>query len=258
MRSLVFLVALSGCGPQDAPTDLNELTHFLYREWDDDLHMQDALLKLDAQKFNLDGSTDDRSYHMTPLSRDDLMGVNWPMSRDPNKAIGSCVVRRSKWGMDDQVKLIQLPDQLDAEPSATHYARTFVDPTDPSCFTAQGCSILKTDNDITRDNSAITVSFLLHKNYRWVRLGPDRWAIAARSNTDHPYKGSKDGTAINQSYSMDIFLQQPDLRTVRYQCSWSETDLGVDLDDGLVLAILVTGVDQALSASDDAIQKHFH
>jgi hypothetical protein len=199
-----------------------------------------------------------RSYHVTPLDRDDLSGVDWPSSRDPNAAIGACVVRRSRWPIDDQVKLIQLADQIDAEPSASAYQRHFVDPADPSCFTEQGCSPLVTDNDITRDNAALTVSYLLHKHLRWVRLAPDRWAIAARSFTDRPFAGQKDGTALDQSYSIDVFLAQSDARTVRYQCSWSETALGVDLDDGLQLAVLVDGVDRALGASDDAISKHFH
>ena len=206
MREVFLLFLVAGCGPQNAPTELNELTHYLYREWADDAHMQDAVLKLDAQKWKLDGSTDDRSYQVSTLSKDDLAGVNWPMSRNPGKAIGACVVRRSEWGMDDQVKLIQLPDQLDAEPTAKVYTRNFIDPTDPSCFTQQGCPTLVTDNDVTRDSSAITVSFVLHKSYRWVKLGSqddggaDRWAIAARSFTDQPYKGTKSGTALDQSY----------------------------------------------------------
>jgi hypothetical protein len=264
MRKICLLFLVAGCGPQKAPTELNELTHYLYREWDDDAHMQEGVLNLDAQKWKLGGSTDDRSYQVSTLSKDDLAGVNWPMQENPGKAIGACVVRRSDWDLDDQVKLIQLPDQIDAEPSAKSYMRSFIDPTDPSCFTQQGCPTLLTDNDVTRDNSAITVHFLLHKNYRWVKLGSaddggaQRWAIAARSNTSQPYKGTKSGTALDQSYGMDIFLGQNDGHTIRYQCSWSQTELGVDLDDGLVLAVLVSGVDSALAASDTAIQKHFH
>ena len=106
MRNICFLFLVAGCGPQNAPTELNDLTHYLYREWADDAHMQEAVLNLDAQQWKLDGSTDDRSYHVSTLSKDDLAGVDWPMNENPGKAIGACVVRRSEWDIDDQVKLI--------------------------------------------------------------------------------------------------------------------------------------------------------
>ncbi len=268
MRARFVALALAlvstsvACGPPDAPKDLDALTHFLFREW---AHatptvMEDGVAELDAQLngLPLDGSLDDRSFRVTAMSKDDLHDVAWPMKRNPKDTIGSCVARRSKWPLVDQARLIISPDQLDAEPSATKYLRTFLEPTDPACFVDGACPVLLTDNDITRKNALLTVSFVLHKNMRWVRLGLDRWAIASRSYSDREFPGEKDGTALNQSYSIDVFLAQPDDRAIRYQCSWSETDFNLAVDDDLQLSVLVGAVDDALTAADTAIETRFH
>jgi hypothetical protein len=262
LLTVALLLGAGGCAPPDASAQLDAFTHFLYREWADGdaTQMQDGVARLDQQlaTLNFDGGTDGRSFRVTPLQRGDLATVSWPMDHDPQKAIGSCVARRSEWPIDDQARFIISPDQLAAEPTAKSYVRTFVDPTDPSCFVGQGCPVLLTDNQITRDTAVLTVAFLLHKNLRWVRLGEDRWAIAARSFTDRPYPGQKSGTGIQQSYSLDLFLAQADARTVRYQCSWSQTDVGFALDDDLALSVLVGSVDSAMAATDKAIGKLFH
>ena len=258
----IVIAFAAGCAPPDAATQLDTTTHSLYRDWgDSDANpMQSVAAALDAQlaKLNFDGGTGGRSFRFTPLNRSDLVDVSWPMDKDPHNAIGACVARRSGWPIDDQARFVLSPDQAAAEPTAKSYTRTFVDPTDPSCFVGQGCPVLLTDNQITRDTPVLTVSFLLHKNLRWVRLDGDRWAIAARSFTDQPYPGAKAGTGIEQSYSIDVFLGQADGRTVRYQCSWAQTDVGFALDDDLALSVLVGGVDDAMAATDTAIGKQLH
>lgn len=262
VAALVAVVPLIGCGPPDAPKELDALTHFLFREWAHPTAtvMEDGVAELDVllNGLNLDGSLDDRSFRVTTLSKDDLADVTWPTKRNPKDAIGSCVARRSKWPLVDQAKLMASADQLDAEPSATAYVRRFIDPTDPACFVDGSCPVLLTDNDITRKNALLEVSFLLHKNMRWVRLGPDRWAIASRSWSDREWPGSKDGTYLRQSYSIDVFLGQADERAIRYQCSWSETDINLAVDDDLELSIVIGAVDEALTAADTTIEKRFH
>lgn len=260
--ALAIAVALGGCGPPDAPKDLDAFTHYLFREWGaaEPKTMEDGVLGIDAllAALPLDGGLGDRSFRVTPLAVDDLHDIAWPMTRDPKKAIGSCVARRSKWPMADQAKLITSADQLDAEPSAKSYLRRFLDPTDPACFVDRSCGVLLTDNDITRENTLLQVSYTMHKDLRWVRLDADRWAIAARSFIDRKFPGNKSGTAMQQSYSIDVLLGQSDERAIRYQCSWAETDLNLAVDDDLTLAVLVGAVDDALAAADSAIEKRFH
>ena len=260
---LAMAVAVAaGCAPPDAATQIDTITHSLYRDWgeSDPETMQSVAGALDAQlaKLDLDGGTGGRSFRVTPLGTADLAGVSWPMDKDPQKAIGACVAGRSRWPIDDQARFILSPDQTPAEPTAKSYTRTFVDPTDPSCFVGAGCPVLLTDNQITRDTPVLTVSFLLHKNLRWVRLDGERWAIAARSFTDRPFSGQQAGTGIEQSYSEDIFLGQADGRTVRYQCSWAETHVSVAVDDDLALGVLVSSVDDAFAATDAAIAQQLH
>jgi hypothetical protein len=260
---LLALATLAiGCAPPDASQALDDVSHALYRQWADaaqqsmpgDVSQLETLLTA----VNLAGGVDGRSFRVPPPSRDDLAGVPYPMDRDPKDAIGTCVARRSKWPIDDNARFILEANQLDAEPTATKYVRTFVDPTDPSCFGAGTCETLLTDNDITRDNSVLTVTYLLHKHLRWVTLADGRRVIAARAFTDRNWPGSKDGTGIRQSYALDVFVAQPDATTIRYQCSWSQTDVGFVLDDGIALAVLTDAVDRGLAATDTAIGKHFH
>lgn len=260
--AIVSALLAIACGPPDAPDDLDALTHFLYREWNNQTPsvMEDGVAKLDTllNALPLDGGVGGRSFRVTELTRDDLHDVAWPSDRNPKNAIGSCVARRSKWPIEDNARFIGESDQLDAEPTAKSYVRTFLDPMDPACFIDGTCPVLLTDNDIKRENTLITVEFTLHKLLRWVPLVTTRRAIAARSYIDHEFKGSKSGTSLKQSYSIDVFLGQDDGSTVRYQCSWAETDINLAVDEDLQLSVLVSATNDALAATDDAIEKRYH
>src|SRR5208282_619280 len=84
---LVVLVALLGCAaPPKAPSDLNDLSLFLYREWPDTTvePMQSGISTLQAflaplaAKGELSGDINARSWQVNPPQVSDLTSINFP------------------------------------------------------------------------------------------------------------------------------------------------------------------------------------
>jgi hypothetical protein len=253
-----------GCSaPPAAPAGLDNVTKFIYREWDneDPSVMEDgvATLELELKKLDLPSSDiDDRARSLSPMTAEDLATINRPADQDPKNADQNVgVARISKWPIEDHARMQASSDQLPLEPSAKAYTRHFLDPADPACFIDRSCLVMKTDNDVTRKNFFIEVSFLLHKNMRWVKLPGDRWAIVSRSWTDRVFPGNDKDTAILQSYSLDIWLQQPAGDTIRYQALYADTKISVT-DRDLILYTVKGATDDVLKKGDEEIGKRLH
>jgi hypothetical protein len=268
--SCLALCVMVGCGkaPPQAPADLDDVTKFLYREWDneDPSVMEDGVAKLEVALLDItaggiDLNSDDyeeRSVSLSPMSAEDLATINHPADQDPKNANQNlAVAMRSRWPVEDHARMQASPDQLPLEPTAKSYTRHFIDPTDPTCFIDRSCLVMKTDNDVKRSNFFISVNFLLHKNLRWVKLPGDRWAIVSRSWTDRVFTGEDDDTAIKQSYSLDVFLGQADGKSIRYQALYSDTKISVS-DRDLILSTVADATNDVLETGDEEIGKRLH
>jgi hypothetical protein len=260
---LVALVALgaAACTPT-APKELNDLTWYLYREWDnpDPKVMRAGLLNLEkileAKQIGPDGAGADRLLRLVPLRREDITVSPYPMERDPARCLGTAVVRESPWPVLDHARIQIDPDQLPVEPSAVKYVRTFLDPTDPSCLVAGTCTRIRCSNDVTRANAVLEVSFVLTKDLRWFDLGDGRKALVGRSWT--PKSGVGGGGAIWQSYTLDVFHPRPGDKTWRYQALFSENELKIATTDEIQVAVVTGGIDGAFVATDKTIKMRYH
>lgn len=263
--SILSLSVLAGCpeAPPVAPEDVDSVTRFLYREWDneDPSVMEDGVAKLEAALLRFDLKSDDRelrSFKLTAPTVEDLGTIKPPEGQDPKTcAARISVARWSKWPITDHAKVQISPDQLPLEPTAKTYTRNFTEPTDPSCFAERGCDVFKTLNNVKRENFFIAVTFDLNKVFRWVKLPGDRWAFVARSWTDKVYTGEDKDTAIRQSYSLDVWLGQADGSTIRYQALFSDTKISVE-DEDLVLGTVADSTDETLEKGDKVIGQRFH
>src|SRR4051812_9464983 len=85
---LAFLAGFfaMGCGPGDAPKDLNDLSRTTFRVWPDadPKAMVEALATLEMRLMNypLTGDIGDRSFENAPLRKEDLTAITWPMERN--------------------------------------------------------------------------------------------------------------------------------------------------------------------------------
>jgi hypothetical protein len=257
MRTLFVAGFLLGCkAPPSAPTELSELSRWLFREWpsDDPARMADGLGALDAflAEVDLEAPVIDRSWATAPLEEEDVAGLERP-DRDVAALVGVSVAGASAWPIEDHAALQTESDQTVTEPSASRYERTVLEGA-RDCFVDGACS-LETRNDGRRENLLMAVDFVLWKNMCWFDIGidGDRRAIAARSWFKEPFEGDGGDTTLWQSYAVDIWLEQPDGGVRRYQALWSESELAYEASDELIQGTLKLGTDDIFRAADRAI-----
>lgn len=257
-------VLMMACGrPPEAPQDLDELTHYLYREWSNEdpevLSVGIDNLAEIFSRYDLDGEVSvlDRSWELSPPTRDDLFNVTIPGDRNPADCYGVGVARRSEWPLIDHARLQLQTDQLPAEPSAAEYVRSFPEG-DPACFIEEGgCDVMLTDNEVRRENLLMSVGFTMHKNFRWVELPEGERAMITQTHVPHVSEGEGGGGAtIWQSYSMDVWIPAG-ANTWRYQILWSESDVA-GASDALQIGTVKSATNQHFEATDEAIAELFY
>lgn len=256
MRKVFLLLTLFvGCAPlPEAPEELTELSPFLFaHQAGDERVLDDALTKLaDALSlYDLDEPRARRSWEPQAMGLEHLetAGVDHP-GRDPEDCIAVGLVGRTAYGPDLHAQLAIIEDQAPAEPSATDYERTFLEPVDPACFPGRHCGALVTLNDIRRATPIYAARFEMWKGFRWV--GDD--AIVSRAWLDQTWVGEGGNTELLQSYSVDIVMDLGD-ETIRLQVAWVETDVGLSVSDDVARAIVLGGIEGLFEQTDEAIEE---
>ncbi|MBW2256294.1 MAG: hypothetical protein JRI25_17090, partial [Deltaproteobacteria bacterium] len=248
-----LIMTLAACkAPPEAPEELDELSKYLYREWGNEdpeviaVGLAELVNFLDG--LDLEGPLNDRSFTIGPAGADTVQYVDIPEGRDPDDTVGVSVARASEYAVTDHARLQTEVDQLPTEPTASEYVRRFIEPTDPVCFVDHACDVMRTENDIRRNNLVISVSFVLYKEFRWSELPDDGgWGFLSRSWTDQVWYGNSGNTSIQQSYSLDVWLPAAGDTTWRYQLVWSESDTAVN-NPNLIAATLKNSSDNTIAA----------
>lgn len=251
-----------GCYTPEAPDELNELSRYLYRSWEDeDERVQVAgLLNLEAiladAGLSTDAALNDRAWEIGQLEPDDVAAVDHP-DRDLAAALGVAVAFESTWPAGCHAGMQAQADQLPVEPSASDYVRTFPDTDDPSCFVDGSCDVLVTENAVRRSNILFAASFELHKTFRWFDYetedGDARRAFYSRSWLSESWPGDNGKGMMWQSFSVDVWIDRGDDTTWRYQTLWSETDIGIAVAPSTEIGTIKGSVDTAMAKGDIAI-----
>jgi hypothetical protein len=268
VRSLLLLLACAACAPTpEAPAELSDLNRYLLREFDnpDPAFLEAGTLNLREHLRAVDPAADlgDRAWQPTHLTEEDVADMARPdVPLDGTVNVG--VAALSIHPLHKHARYMTEVDQRPAEPTATEYERRFLDPTDPTCFPEQECLRLNTFNLIRRENALFRLNFELFKDLQQVRIGgpdhePEAWAMVARSWIQEPFTGDNGGTVMQQSFTLDTWVEDPDQGgTWRYQALWSETDLGDgDIDEGLIRGTMRLGIDGNLENADEAITEAY-
>lgn len=262
---LLFTTALlAGCFtmPPKAPTEVDDLTRFLFREWahEEPSVLQEGVRNLEAylEEFvNFSGPLFERSFELDSATVEDIAGIPHP-DEDPAKTIGMAVAYESEWPLEDHTRLqVEADLMTEAEPSAKKYVRRFIEPKNPACFPTD-CNAIYTENDITRSSLAMTVDIMLHKDFKWVKFDGERRALVSRSWNPEIYRNGKD--AIVQSYTLDVWIERPDGKTWRYQALYQESILSGILANPApktVVDTVTSATDSMFEATDKVIKKHY-
>lgn len=227
-----------------------------------------------------------------PIDEDDIADLEHP-DQDPADNLTIALGFLSDFQVRDHADVFFLQDMRPVEPSSPDiYQRTILEGED--CFLSHDCDVLRTLNDIERKNILYQVRYDLYKDYRWIDLnlpdpalvpegeeavneGEPRWAIQQRSWMKESAFG--DGATIWQSYAIEVWVPRDcegyiraagdENRdggnwetdscgggSMRMQAMWSETELGTEVGDDVMLAATRGGIDDIFEATEDWLAEH--
>ena len=263
--SLALCLALAACKPPpEAPTELDELSAYLFRNWESEeegvLEAGMGNLRTFFDGMDLDLGYNDRTYALDPLTEEDVAGITRPEGSDPADTLPVGLVAGSAFTPTEHTEVIILADQTPVEPnSPDQYERIFLDPENPSCFPDRGCPILRTNNDIIKDNWLMTIPYEMIKDFRWVELtevGSGDWGILARTWMEEEGVGEEGENTINQSYSIDVFLPASgSWAAYRYMALWSQSTTAIE-DEDLIMGATKTGINQIFEATEEWLEEN--
>lgn len=252
-----MLLALLACeSPPDAAVEFSDAARYGLEHFDDEADdaLAPALLALEEEiyaELTMDSETSaDRALALELLTETDVAGVEHP-DRDPAAARPPvALARESRHPFSSHVTVAQRADLSPMEPNSPNlYARTITDGGD--CWGDRECDFLRTQNQVRKENILIgEVEYRLDKDYRWVDLGDDRWAVAARSWQPDSATSVDGGTTLWQSFTFEIFLPIEGSQTLRMMAVWAETELSIDADEELVETTQLVGIDDIFKAHD--------
>jgi len=255
-----LVVASTGCkAPPEAPTELNELSAYLFRNYEaeDDRVLPLGLANLYEffEDVDLDVKYGDRSYSLTPLTEDDI-DVPHP-DRDLSLAMPIAQVVASEFTPEEHATVMVLEDQTMVEPaSPEQYTREFLDPEDPTCFLTRDCPVIRTLCDIRKQNAIMDLPYLMHKDFQWVEMcepGSEEWAILARAWVEDHVEGSGGDVHMHQSFSIDVFLRDGDDGVIRYLALWTEVEIP-GVGDSSIAGTTKYGMHKMFKATDDYLE----
>jgi hypothetical protein len=308
-----LLVVLGGCpngGSQlRGNPDFADAARYTFAQFEnpEDADLAFAVRRLERELYltaNLEASsTGDRSLVVAALRAEDLEGFEetpdvYPEGFDrageeilPGSASPLAVATLSSFEVALHSAYPILEDQRVVEPgSPNHYDRSFVEETE-LCWGDRSCSVLRTANNLTKQNALLQMTYDLSKDYRWVDLnlpapasvlegepivneGPTRWAIVARSWNPRSAVGDAGANAIFQSYSIEIWVPRDGggfVRdgseenveggewttdssgggTLRMMAVWAETSFGMN---ALVEQVTRDGIDDIFDAQEEWLE----
>jgi hypothetical protein len=265
----VLFLAIGCKPPPEAPTELDELSAYLFRNWET---TEEGVLEVGMynlqQHFStadLDVGFNDRSYQLTALADtdyDDVVVI--PDGMDPADCLGVGVVAGSLFDAEQQTQAIIQADQTPIEPNSPgHYDRIFLDPTDPSCFPDRSCTVLRTNNDLRKENALMDIPYEMIKDFRWVELSEDgqpgsgSWGILARTWVPERGVGDSGNNTIEQSYSIDVVLPgvHGDWAAYRYMGLWSQSTGSIEGED-LVMGAMKMGMSDLFDQTDEWLEEN--
>ncbi len=234
----------------------------------------------------------DRAFTLDRLTEEDvdhLEHADLPVADALPVAVGGV----SKYSPIESHVIQLMEDQRPVEPySPDHYTRTFLDGSE-ECWPDMSCRRMYTNNELTKKNALMEIPYEFLKDFRWIDLNlpppsdfaeddelptetdDPRWGFIARSWTTEIYEGDGGNTAIELSFTVEVWIPRDgrgfvrdgtetnleggewttdsngDGGTLRLLALWAQTDLGLAAGDDVIIATTRGGIDNNFQAAED-------
>ncbi len=249
---------MAGCvaPPPEAPNKLGELGRFLFEHFEDEdvaalnaglRNLADLLRDVDDEL-----PAEERAVTMPRLDRAALGGLDLPEGADPQDQIAVAIAGRSRFPVEDQLRIATDPVQTCLESALTVWAgRDFL--TDPSCFASGACTRLETLTAVRRELGIfVRLWYDQLKTYRYFSVPTEEGAfpvLAGRAWIEEPFEGDSGGTSMDQLFHLDVYLGDGD-DTLRWFSMWSSVS-GLVIGDDAYAQQVVAGLEEALQFSEE-------
>jgi len=275
------LIGAAGCrkAPPQADPEFSDALSYLFTSFESDsANLAYAMRNLEEQVYlgmDVDAEREqDRALQPEYLRNKDVADLEHPTDRDIANALPIAVAGASIHTIDDHMALQLAVDHKPWEPgSPNHYVRSFLEGED--CWGDRDCDLLRTDNELTKENFLMTVEYTFFKDFRWVDMnlpppsevpegeeaineGKERWAYVGRSWTPRSFEGDSGKAWIHQSFTIEIWIPRDGGGFVRTKKS-ENVDGGEwegDSTGGGVLRMLSLWTEtefKGLNVSDDTV-----
>ncbi|MEZ5247638.1 MAG: hypothetical protein R2707_21305 [Acidimicrobiales bacterium] len=248
--TVLTLIFAAGCAKKrdPAPTEMEDLTGYLFANWEDEEALPEGIDNLAAWLAdNIDSEQAEDGWLLTPLTADLVADVDRP-DRDLGDLLGAAVAAPSPFPLLDHAGHIVLDDQMFSNPKTyEHYHRKVTG--DERAF-LDGDGLVRTTNDIATSSLGVTIPYELLKDYRWVH-SDDSEAILARSWIEDEACNDGGGNCLVQSFSIDLFLKHRTGETWRMTATWSELTMSVPIGENLLIATLAVGMNNVFRYTDE-------
>lgn len=259
---LFAAVALFACKPADEAPDvvvgeqvyaLADIPHLMFTNFDagDATLMTQLLedLKLEVGKVDLSVKPKDRAFTIPSLTADQLGGAVMPEGVDPANQVSTVVLGQSTHTVDANAALVIEANQICIESETTKYAgRTFL--SDAACFPGRGCDVLRTSQEVRKENLLAKAWYDQFKDFRWFAMADGTPALVARSWVPKVYLGDGGNTSFDQSFTLEAWIPNGDT-TLRAYAMWAEINIGLPPD--VMQNIILDGLGESMEFADQFI-----
>ncbi len=239
--------------PVEAPEDLGQASRFAFQHFDTEGGEEVVAAVLDTIEphilgiEDLSGNSADRTVAPPPLLPDHWGTITGNADADPQEQVPVAVAGESIHGIAAHVGLVAEPNYVCVESDTTVYAqRTFT--TDVACFVDGSCDKVETVQETRKESALADVWYDWNKDYRTFELEDGRQLMVGRGWVDQAWTTDGGNGSWDQSYTLDIWLQDGD-RTLRYVSNWSSVTLST-VNDGIWASLVESGTVEAGENAD--------
>ena len=245
---MLFLLSLGCTPPVEAPAELDELSAYLYANFngngEDGLAALPAgLASLEAQLATQDltaDDVDDRAFSLTPLTEDQLDGAIYDGAVDLGLQLPVAVSGLNDLTLEQEIGLIEEPNQVCIASDTTVWSAVTVSSGD-DCWKDDETCVLETTNEFLIDS--LSDGWLdVVSHYRMVTLDDGRQAVIQRGWMPTQTLSHDSDNTWDTRFTMQVWIPTEDGSQVQRYYAFYSSVTGVP--DDLYTTLVVNGLDE--------------
>ena len=254
---LVLTIAACAREREQAPRSLDELTHAVYRSFEDPVDPDDLT---DLEEWVLAEGSSEAAWdglRLTNLVPEDVVGIDIPEGTDLTAHVGMATARLSPFSAAAHAALIIEADQRWTDPKTfERYEREILEG-DTDAFSA-GDDDIRTLNRIEKSGSfGVLIPYELRKDYSWYTLESGARVLLSRNWVSEPGCTENGKNCVLQAFGLDSFWEIDEDTSVRLFTNWLLVTTEVDslISEEARIGLIANGNQDIFEATDAELER---